>query len=350
MNLMEIRVDYFSQAQNSLKRSTAVVLVMLIKKEIAVFVVSVLILGQVAGQSQSKKLKPAIEGEWWTITGQPDLGNVTGSKQQPVDFAVWQAGDGSWQLWSCIRGTRIGGKSRLFYRWEGKHLTDSSWTPKGIAMMADTTVGETAGGLQAPYVFKEKGVYYMFYGDWNRICIATSSDGKNFKRRLNKKGNPSLFSGPLYNTRDPMVVKVKDTYFCYYCAHNEEDTHKKEPQGAVFCRTSKDLKEWSEAKIVSRGGTALSQTQWYAGDIECPFVVHLGDKYILFRNQRYGKDYLNTQYVSDNPFDFGDGDDRNMVGQLPVAAPEIVWADGGYYIFSLRPGLDGIKAARLRFE
>ena len=48
-----------------------------------------------------------------------------------MDFAIWQAEDGTWQLWSCIRQTKCGGKTRLFYRWEGKALTDADWTPRG---------------------------------------------------------------------------------------------------------------------------------------------------------------------------------------------------------------------------
>jgi len=63
-------------------------------------------------------------------------GNST-PKQQPVDFGIWQAADGSWQLWSCIRATSTPGKTRLFYRWQGKNLTDKDWTPMGIAMLAD---------------------------------------------------------------------------------------------------------------------------------------------------------------------------------------------------------------------
>lgn len=59
-----------------------------------------------------------ISSPWTTIATNPDLGNLTGDKQQPVDFAVWRAEDGRWQLWSCIRGTKIGGDTRLFYRWQ----------------------------------------------------------------------------------------------------------------------------------------------------------------------------------------------------------------------------------------
>ena len=43
-------------------------------------------------------LVPQIDGEWWQVAGDPDLGKLTTPKQQPVDFALWQAADGTWQL------------------------------------------------------------------------------------------------------------------------------------------------------------------------------------------------------------------------------------------------------------
>ncbi len=304
-------------------------------------------------QEEKKKpriaYKPVIEGEWWNITSQPDLGAYTNEKQQPVDFAVWQAEDGTWQLWSCIRGTNVGGKGRLFYRWQGKSLTDTAWQPMGIAMEADTTLAEQKGGLQAPFVFQEKGKYYMFYGDWNSICLAVSEDGKEFKRQVNRNNSAALFSGPLYNTRDPMVIKINGIYVCYYSAHNEKDDKSGKPQGAIYSRRSRDLKTWSEPVAVSRGGTPRNQTQWYAGDIECPFVVSVNDQFVLFRNQKYGTDYLNTQYSSEDPLNFGLDTDEFMTGQLRVAAPEIISYKGQYYIVSLKPGLNGMKMAKLKF-
>ena len=77
---------------------------------------------------------PQIDGPWWQVAGNPMDHKYATDKQEPVDFAVWQAADGTWQLWSCIRGTTAGGpggKTRFFYRWEGKHLTDPNWTPDG---------------------------------------------------------------------------------------------------------------------------------------------------------------------------------------------------------------------------
>src|SRR5688500_8570711 len=79
-------------------------------------------------------LTPRVTGAWRTGAGDPDLDELTTPKQQPVDFGMWQAADGTWQLWSCVRGTKEPGKTRLFHRWEGADLFAADWTPKGIAM------------------------------------------------------------------------------------------------------------------------------------------------------------------------------------------------------------------------
>ena len=207
-------------------------------------------------------------------------------------------------------------------------------------------MGEAKGGLQAPYVFKAKHRYYMVYGYWQRICLATNEDGKTFRRVLNQRGQPDLFSGPYENTRDPMVIKLGGLFLCYYMGHRQGATY----QSAVFCRTSHDLENWSEAMMVSTGGTAAIHTDWFGGDAECPFIVPKDGMFYLFRNQAYGRNNLNTQYASPNPFSFGFGDDRYRIGQLPVAAPEVVRHRGKWYIAALNPELDGIRIARLRWE
>ena len=72
-------------------------------------------------------LIPDIQGQWWQVAQQPDLGALTGPGQEPVDFGVWQATDGTWQLWSCIRKTKETGTGlglsivrRLVSDFEGK--------------------------------------------------------------------------------------------------------------------------------------------------------------------------------------------------------------------------------------
>src|SRR5687767_11086412 len=163
-------------------------------------------------------MMPRISGEWTEMAGDPDLGSLTTPKQQPVDFGIWLAADGTWQLWSCIRGTKEPGKTRLFHRWEGKRLEDKNWQPRGIAMLADPALGETEGGLQAPFVFREGAASKMLYGDWMNICLAASENGKTFTRHRGQGGNPQVFRGAseAENSRDPMALRIKDLWHCYY--------------------------------------------------------------------------------------------------------------------------------------
>lgn len=307
------------------------------------------------GYSQKlKPLIPTIEGPWWQIAGNPDLGKYNSDRQQPVDFGIWRAADGTWQLWSCIRGTKCPGKNtnRLLYGWEGKNLTDKNWSPKGIKWLADTTLGEINGGIQAPYVFKEDAVYYLFYGDWRRICIAKSSDGKNFNRILGGSGQPNLFTehafepSPNNTARDPMVIKRGNTYYCYYTSHTTAYTQ----DGAAYARTSLDLKSWSESVTVSHTAPYPGNSPRYSD--ECPFVVYLQEVnlYYLFVTQIYGKSSQTTVYASANPLYFGIDDEQYKVCTLPVAAPELFEVDGQWYIASTMADYGGIKLAKLKWE
>lgn len=285
---------------------------------------------------------PEIDGEWWQVAGAPDLGKLTTPSQQPVDFGIWRAADGTWQIWSCIRNTKSAGKTRLFHRWQGDRITDRNWQPMGIAMEADANFGETPGGLQAPFVLQVGTQYTMFYGDWEHICRATSVDGKTFSRQLGTDGKSGMFSNQpaTGNTRDPMVIAVGGKYNCYTTSHPGG-------RGAVYCRISHDLKAWNHERIVAAGGVA-GNTEYSA---ECPFVYFhkASRKYVLFRTQRYGTDALTHVYCSPNPLDFGINDDRYLMRTLPLAACELVELDGQTYVAALLPSLKGIQIARLRW-
>jgi len=302
-------------------------------------------------KNKSKELQsyiPEIDGEWWQVAGNPDLGLLTFEEQQPVDFGIWQAADGSWQIWSCIRNSKEKGNTRLFYRWEGKTIEQENWQPMGIAMRADSTLGETPGGLQAPYVIKHHNKYYMFYGDWTRICLAESDDGKHFNRVI-RDGAPALFGDPSEtNTRDPMIIQSGDLWYCYYTAHPGND-------GAIYARTSKDFFSWSASRKVSYGGNSGKGKLWYA---ECPHVIEYPESnFFLFRTYSYGN-YKSGKlisppktniYRSSNPLDFGIDNDHCLVKELPVAAPEIVRYEGQWYIAALMPDLQGIRIAQLKW-
>ena len=110
----------------------------------------------VASTEAAGVLQPgvSITSRWRNISSTPVLEPATLNRpgQQPVDFAVWQAADGTWQLLSCIRGTNVGGHTRLLYRWESADFfSDEEWQGMGVAMVAETRYGEELGGLQAPH-------------------------------------------------------------------------------------------------------------------------------------------------------------------------------------------------------
>jgi len=304
--------------------------------------------GRRSGSQAATAAVPQIEGPWWTVATNPDLGPLQGPPadqpklaQQPVDFAIWQAVDGTWQIWSCIRHTRCGGKTRLFYRWQGDHLTDTHWKPMGIVMQADPNLGETPGGLQAPYVFKVGSLYHMVYGDWTHICSAVSEDGKTFMRQLNADHTAGMFTEAPGNSRDPMVIRIGNLWHCYYTASCDGCAHR----GADYCRTSRDLRHWSPSRMVAYGGRAGGGPS----SAECPFVVAYEGYYYLFRTQHYGENAQTSVYRSKDPMNFGVNDDSHFVCTLPVAAPEIFVDQGQYYIAALSPDLQHLQIARLKW-
>lgn len=290
---------------------------------------------------QGPVLVPQIDGEFWQIAGNPDLGDLTAANQQPVDFGIWQAADGTWQLWSCIRGTKVPGETRLFYRWQANNLNDKNWRPMGIAMMADPNFGETEGGLQAPFVLKEGSDYYMFYGDWEHIAMAKSKDGKTFARQLTSDGKSGMFGeGTGTNTRDPMVLKIGSLYYLYYTAYPKG-------HGIDFVRTSSNLTHWSDPRKAAYGGSPGNGKY----SAECPFAYYhkASGYYYLFRNQLYGEKASFAVLRSKDPTDFGRDNDKYLVETMPFAAPEIIESQGQTYMAVLLPNLKGIQIAKLKW-
>lgn len=312
----------------------------LCKLWLTIFLTSTIWSGDAAAEIPGRVLVPVIDGEWTQIAGNPDLGKYTTEKQQPVDFAVWQAANSKWQLWSCIRRTDCGGNTRLFHRWESDELTAPDWKPIGIAMMADSRLGEREGGLQAPHVVEHNGKYHMFYGDWEHICHAVSDDGVTFERVVQPNGKTGLFAERKNaNTRDIMMLDIDGVWHGYYTAHPNN-------QGAVFVRTTTDFKSWGPSVNASYGGEAGTN----AFGSECPFVVERDGRFYLFRTQKYGPESITRVYVSDDPKMFGiNQDHRHLVTSLPVGAPEIVTHEGQDYIVATNLDLKGLRIAKLKW-
>ena len=293
---------------------------------------------------------PVIDGERWHIGTFPQLGELQGGdRQEVVDHAIFRSVDGRWHLWACIRGTAVG---RLLYAWEGASLEGPPWEPKGIAMRVDRSYGESIDErdgqewIQAPHVIVREGVHYMFYGGHStelgecQICLATSADGRAFRRRRDARGYSRLFVGP-GQARDPMIIQVGDLYHCYYTGH---DTGQPAPC-KIYCRTSPDLINWSADVTVSWGGSG-GDGKWSA---ECPFVVYLDGFFYLFRTSRYQPPAETHVYRSRDPLDFGPGDDSKKIGALRVAAPEVIRVGDRFYISTVEDLRGGVQLARLEW-
>jgi hypothetical protein len=300
-------------------------------------------------KSADRPLVPRIAEPWTQIAAEPDLGKLGTPKQEVVDFAIWQALDGSWQAWSCIRNTAEPGATRLFYRWQGKQLAGGLWEPMGIAMHAEPAFSERQGSLQAPFVIKVNDKYHLYYTSGGRAFVMKSDDGKTFARAMTAPGRFGVFerfgseaeqkvvggSG-----RDIMILRDGSRYIAYYTANPDG-------LGKVYARESANLLDWSEPKVVAFGGAA--GTGPYAA--ECPWVYRLPNTsdYYLFRTQRYRHPPETRVYRSQDPLQFGINDDSKLVALLPVAAPELVTSEGALYIAALMPDLKGLRVARLEF-
>jgi hypothetical protein len=292
---------------------------------------------------------PVLEGDPWHITGYPDLGELAeGQEHEVVDHAIWQALDGKWQCWACVRKTRVG---RLLYAWEGDSLEQPDWEPMGVAMRVDRSRGESVNDwvgeewIQAPHVIRHADLYYMFYGAHNtelgecQICLATSADGRRFERHVNGQGFSRVFVGP-GEVRDPMVRRIGDRWVCYYTGH---DTGKRRPC-KVYARSSHNLIDWSEFREVSWGGFTSGADLWSA---ECPHVIVRDGYYYLFRTSEYRAPARTHVYCSRDPFDFGLGSDSKLVATLRLAAPEVMCIGDQCYISTVEDLKGGIQVFKL---
>ena len=298
---------------------------------------------------------PVIDSEWWRIGNNPHYGDLMppeGEKQpEVVDHGFVRARNGLWQLWACVRNVSVG---RIFYRWEGDSIEQPDWTPRGVCMRIDRSYGESMGKvetIQAPYFMNINNIFHLFYGGGlspnsspdspspsYQICLATSDDGIEFIRYKNAEGRSYLFEGPGHD-RDPMIIKIGDTYYCYYSCTLDNRT-----RGFIACRTSRDLLNWSRHLIVAEGGKA-GNGPWSA---ECPYVVFLDGYYYLFRTQTYVPAVTHV-YRSKNPLYFGVNDDSHHIGTIEAAAPEIIKVDDQYYISSTAD-YQGVMIAKLRWD
>jgi hypothetical protein len=268
---------------------------------------------------------PTLSGPWIRLVGNPDLGPWSDPGAQPVDFSIWQAADGSWQLVACVRKTRFPGQGRLFYRWESPSLVKPDWAEKGVFLTTDAHPEFEQGHLQAPHVLKDNDTYHIFFNSGGSAFVWTSRDGKSFEPSESGVGTASLFA----MGRDVMVFdnRTRDGLLYAYYTAVVPGAHPGRQDHTIAYRTASKLPgPWSEPVDVSVLTPNTPGSPYNFINAESPFVV--------FRDGTYYRWEQMNVHASASPTAWVDGPVARLTGDDPRAfyAPEIIEFDGQTFI------------------
>lgn len=257
------------------------------------------------------------------------MGRWSDPGAQPVDFTIWQAADGTWQLVACVRGTRYPGRGRLFFRWEALALTDVDWTPMGTFMTSDDHEAHRQGQLQAPHVVRDRGRYFMIYSSDGAAFLLSSDDGKAFARETAHDGNPRLFE----MNRDVMLFdnRARDGLWYAYYTWIAPSRHPERSDHTVGVRTARTLRgPWSE--VVNVGVRTPSAA-------EQPYdFLHAESPFVLFRDGYYYRWERMNVFASTDPIRWSSPALTTMMDlSVPALfAPEVIEHDGNSYLAGYR--------------
>ncbi len=304
----------------------------------SLFLLVLLLAMSLSTVSAATPRSPRLGSDWIRVSTMPDLGELAGpdpKAQHVVDHGFICDREGRWQLWACIRGTAIG---RLLYGWQGESVQHTPWAGRGVVARADPAWGEKTDpeSIQAPFFMKLGDTYLCFYNS-NGIRLMSSPDGVNYERVRNAAGSNVLYAD---GGRDVMVLHTRGSYHAYSTVSIARDGQRR---GYVIVRTSPDLQEWSEARIVSEGGRAGGGLV----DAESPFVYEVDGYYYLFRSSSTARKTF--VYRSTEPDDFGLHHDRKLIAELPIWAPEIFEEDGQLYISDIHD-FQGVRVTTLTWD
>jgi hypothetical protein len=276
---------------------------------------------------------PTVEGEFWRIARNPDIGKYSNEKAQPVDFSIWQATDGTWQLVSCVRYTNFPGGTRLLYRWESPSLTAPDWEEKGLFLTSDASPDYAEGVMQAPHVIRDGERYLMYFNTGGGAYVLESRDGKNFTPVPALDGGMRHF--PM--NRDVMIFDNRERdgkVYAYYTAVTPP-AYPTRRNHTVGARVAPSLMgPWGE--LIDVGVNTPDTT-----DPE-------------YRNGFYYRWEQMNVYASRDPLKWPAPEITTMAGSDPreYYAPEIIEHDGQFYIAGYRYGAGraGIYMARFTWR
>lgn len=300
---------------------------------------------------------PSIEGVPWRIVRRPELGPYVSRRAEPVDFAIWQASDGTWQLVACVRGTTYPGATRLFYRWQASTLEETDWQEQGVFLTSDADPGYREGLMQAPHVVRD-GARFLMYFNSDGAHVLESRDGKVFTPVRALDGGLRHFE----MGRDVMVFdnRVRDgKVYAYYTAITPP-LYPTRQSHTIGVRTAPGLLgPWSEQ--IDLGVNTADNPD----PAEAPYnFINAESPFVLYRNGWYYRWEQLKVFASRDPLRWSGPEITTLAirgaGTDPASpahpralyAPELVEHQGRHYVagYKYREAWQGIYMARVAWR
>lgn len=287
---------------------------------------------------------PRLVGEWVRLVDTPDLGVWSDPGAEPVDFTIWSARDGRWQLVACVRKTKFPGGGRLFYRWEAARVA-GPYEPRGIFVTTDDLADHKPGHIQAPHVVRMDDRFIMLYNSDGQARALQSVDGKSFT----PAAPPPFGGGGLFSVgRDVMLFDNRQQdqkLYAYYTAI-DASLHPDRQHHTVAVRTATAvLGPWSAAEDVGVLTANTPGSPYNFINAESPFVIFHAGFYYRWEQM--------DVYASRHPTRWSGPPIARLTGEDPRAfyAPEIVEDQGHLYVagYKYKQERHGIYMAEFKF-
>jgi len=265
---------------------------------------------------------PRLAGPWIRLTDRPPLERWGTPKAEPVDFTIFRAADGRWQLISCIRNTSYPGKGRLLYRWSSDRLTAPGWRADGIFLESQAEIGNAEGLMQAPHCVIDDGRYRLFYNSTG-AHVMTSSDGITFTHHRTANDYTLFKMG-----RDVMVFDDRarhNRWIAYYTAV-VPGLNPRTRDHTVMVRTAPALLGPWSAEEIDIGTPTEPPAGYLFAYAESPFVLEREGWYFRFEQM--------IVYASRDPLKWSGPPVVSLIPNDPMRylAPEIIVEGDREYI------------------